>query len=75
MNFVSTYYEFIGLTLDFDTIKGDYPSKIRFIAYYDDIIVLNTLEEFNYAERAIMTTPIPLCNKLDIIFEENHYSI
>ena len=70
VNFVSTYYEFIGLTLDFDTIKGDYPSKIRFIAYYDDIVVLNTLEEFNYAERASITTPIPLCNKLDIIFEE-----
>ena len=70
VNFVSTYYELIGLTLDFDTIKGDYPSKIRFIAYYDDIVVLNTLEEFNYAERASMKTPIPLCNKLDIIFEE-----
>lgn len=61
----SDYFEFPGLSFQFDVAAGDYPSELQVIAYNDGAEVFNSTyypdsPKFNFQE------PIPAFNSMDI---------
>ena len=64
--FLTTYFDFIGLTMDFDTHRGDYPAQLNVKAYNDALEVYNQTKTADAKESWVWEDNIPECNKIEI---------
>lgn len=67
INFLTTYFEFIGLTFSFDTVRNEFPEQFRIVAYKDALEVYNVLVTPDRADMYVHEDNIPECNKIEII--------
>ena len=50
VDFLTTYFSFIGLTLNFDTIMGDYPAQLQLKAWSDTTLVYDETKTVDQVE-------------------------
>lgn len=67
IDFVTTYFEFIGLTFNFDNVRNEFPEQFQIIAYKDGLEVYNEIVFPNTATMFVHEDAIPECNKIELV--------
>lgn len=73
IDFLTTYFTFVGLTLNFDTVFGEHPRELNLIAYKDDVEVYNETKITDQAKDYIWEEAIPECNKIELVSTRTGY--
>lgn len=73
IDFLTTYFTFVGLTLNFDTVFGEHPRELNIIAYNDSVEVYNETRVTDQATNYVWEDSIPECNKIELISTRTGY--
>ena len=72
VNFLTTYFQFAGLSMTFDSIFGDYPAQFNVKMYKDDVLVQTIpCTPTNYELNVFQA--IDECNRIDFEAVQSHY--
>jgi len=67
IEFLTQYFDLAGLTMKFDTVKGDFPTSLTIIAYNDLTEVYNDTFTPTSSNTFVSSGGIPDCNLIEII--------
>ena len=66
VDFLTTYFTFIGLTMNFDTLRGDFPAQLNIKAYNDVLLIYDETKPVTTSNSFVWEDSIPECNKIEI---------
>lgn len=70
ITFGDKYYSSKGLTFTFDTEYNSYPKSVRVVAYNDNDIIVDGIQNPSRVDDWLFDTDIQICNKIIITFTD-----